>query len=247
MSTSALIAMWSGPRNISTALMRSWENRPDTDVIDEPLYAYYLAHTPYKDQHPDADAIIATYPTDWRVVAAQLTAPPPTGRLYYQKHMAHHLLDDVELTWILGLNNCLLIRDPRQVIASFAKVIPNPQSEQIGLPQQVRLFDFLQQRLGRPPLVIDSSRILANPAAALTQLCAALGVPFNDHLLQQMLHWPAGPRSSDGIWAKHWYAAVEASTTFTPPKPESNAVPAHLTALAHECMALYERLAVHQL
>lgn len=234
------IAMWSGPRNISTALMRSWENRPDAIVYDEPFYAYYLAHSPHKDEHPGAEEVIAAYPTDWRSVVNLLTAPLPSGiQLAYHKHMTHHILDEIALDWLDGMSNCFLIRDPRQVIISFAKVIPNPQLDQTGLPQQLRLFEHVRQQLGRIPPVVDSKDILLNPRRTLGLLCESIDVPFDD----SMLAWPAGKRDSDGVWAKYWYASVEQSTGFMPYQESSEALPPHLTDLLAECQTLYDQMA----
>jgi hypothetical protein len=241
---SHLIAMWSGPRNISTALMRSWESRPDTIVHDEPFYAYYLANSPYKETHPSAEEIIAAYESDWRKVAAQLTAPLPQNvEIYYQKHMTHHMLEEIDLAWLLPLKNCFLIRDPRQVLISLAKVIPNPHIDQTGFPQQLRLFHYIQQRKGKTPPVIDSKTILLNPRHALTRLCEALEVPFREEMLQ----WPAGKRASDGIWAKYWYAGVEQSTGFMPYQDSDDPLPAHLTDLLATCNVLYSEIAQFQL
>jgi hypothetical protein len=234
------IAMWSGPRNISTALMRSWENRPDTAVIDEPFYAYYLSRSPYRDEHPGAAEIIAAYATDWHKVAQHLTdGPLPQGvTVQYQKHMTHHILDEMSLDWLGGLRHAFLIRDPRQVVISFAKVIPNPQLDQLGLPQQARLFQAVRQQTGRTPPVVDSKDILLNPRRTLGLLCAALEVPFEE----SMLSWPAGPRPSDGLWAKYWYASVEQSTGFMPYQDSPEAPPAHLAGLVEQCQALYDQL-----
>lgn len=236
------VAMWSGPRNISTAMMRAWENRSDTVVHDEPLYAHYLQQTGI--EHPSADEIIAAYDTSWRGVITTLLGPIEADKqIYYQKHMTHHMLPHIERAWILSLSNCFLIRDPRRVIVSLAKVLHSPSIEQTGFPQQIELFRFVQAETGSPPPVLDAKDVLQNPRATLSKLCERLGVSFDD----AMLSWPAGPRASDGLWAKHWYDRVEQSTEFMPYQASDTPVPVHLQAIADECQAYYEELAAHSL
>jgi hypothetical protein len=193
-----VIAAWSGPRNISTAMMRSWENRGDCAVSDEPLYAHYLAATGL--DHPARDEVVAAGDTDWRRVVATLTGPVPDGRaVWYQKHMTHHLLPCIGTAWVLGLRNLFLIRDPSLVVASYVKSRASVTADDIGLLQQAQLFDRVADHLGHAPPVIDAGRFLHDPQGQLERVCAALGVPFTD----RMLHWPAGPRASDGVWAPH--------------------------------------------
>ena len=238
------IAMWSGPRNLSTALMRSWSSRADTAVVDEPLYAAYLAATGL--QHPARDAVLASQPTDWRDVADTLLGPVPNGRaVFYQKHMAHHLLPHVGRAWLGALRHAFLIREPAGMLASLARVTPDVTAADTGLPQQVALFDETADRLGHAPPVVDAADILADPSRALAALCAALDVPFDP----AMLAWPAGPRPEDGVWAPHWYAAVWASTGFAPPRPEAapDDVPAAVRSVLDACRPLYSRLAAHRL
>lgn len=230
------IAMWSGPRNISTALLRSWENRPDTVVVDEPFYAYYLART--GTDHPGRDEVIAAGETDWRRVVATLTAPLPDGvAISYQKHMAHHLLPEIERDWLAGLLCAFLIRDPAEMLVSLAHVLPSPGVADTGLPQQVEIFDLLVAGHATPP-VVDARDVLESPQAMLRLLCEHLGVPFDD----RMLSWPAGPRDTDGVWARWWYDAVTASTGFTPYRPAQEAVPGHLQPVLEQCRPYYERL-----
>ncbi len=225
------VAMWSGPRNLSTAMLRSWENRPDTVVIDEPLYAAYLART--RLDHPGLDEIIAAGPANFDSAIAACLAPLPDGiTVSYQKHMAHHLLADTDRSWIGGLRNVLLLRDPRRVLASYTKVRESVTLDDIGIPQQVELA-------GRCELVIDSDDFLTDPAAYQHEICRRLGVPFDD----AMLAWPAGKRDSDGVWAHHWYSAVEASTSFGhPPITPPPALPEQLAAIADEAVAAYNDL-----
>ncbi len=231
------LAMWSGPRNISTAMMRAWENRADTIVIDEPLYAHYLLVTGHN--HPGRDEVLAHHETDWRTVVAELLAPLPAGKsIFYQKHMAHHLLPEIKLDWLSQLTHVFLIRDPREMLTSLVKNIPNPTVEETGLPQQVLLFRKIQADTGHVPPVLDSRDVLESPRRLLSALCEVIGIPFDE----RMLHWPAGPRESDGIWAKHWYASVERSTGFQPYAPKNEPVPDELAELLDECMTHYETL-----
>jgi hypothetical protein len=199
--------MWSGPRNISTALMRSWENRPDSRVVDEPLYAYYLDQTGLN--HPAREEVIAAGQTSWQLVVSELTAP--VDGIYYQKHMTHHLIPQLPRDWIGSLTNVLLIRDPAEVVASYVRSRADVAAEDIGLVQQAELYD----QLGGTTPVIDAADFLRDPEAYLRWLCDYVEVEFTS----TMLHWPAGPRASDGVWAPHWYGAVHASTGFQPQRP----------------------------
>jgi hypothetical protein len=236
------IAMWSGPRNISTALMRAWGNRPDTAVCDEPLYAHYLMQT--RAPHPGADEVIASQDTDWRRVVAGLTGPVPGGRsVYYQKHMAHHLLPDIGRDWLGQVTNCFLIREPQQMLTSLAKHLPQPTLADTGLPQQVEIFEWVRGRAGAVPPVLDARDVLQHPRRLLRRLCAALGLEFTD----AMLSWPPGRRDTDGVWAKHWYGEVEQTTSFAPYRPKADALPAQLAALYAECVPYYQTLYHHRL
>jgi hypothetical protein len=230
--------MWSGPRTVSTALMRSFENRPDAEVVDEPLYAYYLARTGI--DHPGRDAIIASMPADWRVVLEGLTSLrlPPGRTVYYQKHMTHHLLPEVDRSALAGLRHAFLIRDPRRLLASYARVRSRPVLADLGLAQQAEIF----RAFGGP--VIDSADLLRDPLAALEALCDALGIGFDP----AMLSWPAGPRPTDGVWAKYWYDSVWRSTGFGPYRPPvDDGLPAELEPLAAQCQPYYEELAARRL
>jgi hypothetical protein len=236
------IAMWSGPRNISTAMMRSWGNRPDTFVCDEPLYAHYLLKTGVA--HPGAAEVIAHHETDWRKVVAQLTGLIPWRKsVFYQKHMAHHLLPEMDRAWLDQLTHAFLIRDPREMLLSLIKQLPNPTLADTGLPQQVEIFEIVCARTGRIPPVVDARDVLENPRRMLSLLCEWLDVPFDE----RMLHWPPGRRDTDGIWARHWYAAVEHSTTFEPYRPKSESLPSKLDELHRQCRVLYDRLHEHRL
>lgn len=231
------VGMWSGPRNISTAMMRAWENRPDCAVSDEPLYAHYLQATGL--DHPGGDEVIAAGDTNWqRVVEALTTGPAPGDQVvWYQKHMSHHLLRGMDLAWIGRLHNVLLIRDPREVVASYVKSRADVTADDIGLPQQARLYDHLCG-VGNAPPVIDAGDFLRAPEAHLRALCKWLGIDFTP----KMLAWPAGPRDSDGIWAPHWYARVWESTGFETANEQTPSLTAQYTAVAEACQPAYEHL-----
>jgi hypothetical protein len=242
MTAALRIAMWSGPRNVSTALLRSFGSRVDTVVCDEPLYAYWLRET--GAPHPGSDEIQREHETDWRVVARQLTGPLPDGKqVYYQKHMAHHLLPDVDHAWLDQLTHVFLIREPRAMLASLCEVVPRPGLFDTGLPQQVELFERLLARDGVAPPVIDSADLLRDPAAVLRALCARIGLGFDT----SMLGWEAGPRDTDGCWSRYWYAAVLESTGFAPYRPSSRSLPTSLGPLADACEELYTKLHAHRL
>ena len=233
---STRIAMWSGPRNVSTALMRAWENRSDAVVRDEPLYAHYLAET--GKPHPGAAEIVRRGECDAGRVAASLTAPLAPGiRIEYQKQMAHHLLPTVPLDWMDSVRHAFLIRDPREMVPSLLAVTPDADLDDTGLPQQVALRRA-RRAVGEPAPVLDARDLLCNPRALLTALCENLKVPFDP----AMLTWPPGPRDSDGPWAPHWYANVERSTGFRAPPPPPVEPPAIGRDLIERCRPLYEEL-----
>jgi hypothetical protein len=236
------IAMGSGPRNISTALMRSWGNRSDTFVCDEPFYAHYLVQT--KIAHPGGEEVIRHQENDWRKVADWLTGPIPDGKtIFYQKHMAHHLLPNMERGWLDEVTNCFLIREPREMLTSLLHFLPQPTLADTGLPQQVEIFQQVMDRTGRTPPIVDARDVLDHPRRTLGLLCDALHVPFSE----AMLSWPPGPRRTDGVWAKYWYAAVEKTTSFQPYRPKNDPVPAQLQELHEQCDELYHRLREHRL
>jgi len=236
------LAMWSGPRNISTAMMRAWGSRADTVVCDEPLYAHYLMATGI--DHPGREEVMAHHETDWRQVVAELTGPIPGGRsISYQKHMAHHLLPGMDRGWLGDVTNAFLIRDPAEMLTSLIKVTPFPAVADTGLPQQVEIFELVRGQTGAAPPVLDARDVLEDPRKRLAALCEAVGVPFDE----AMLSWPPGRRDTDGIWAKHWYDAVERSTGFAPYKPKNEPVPRRLQPLLEECTKHYEVLHAHRL
>lgn len=232
--------MWSGPRNISTALMRAWENRIDTVVTDEPFYAYYLRHSGRR--HPGRDEVLAAQSNDWREVVQSLRAALPAGLpIHYQKQMTHHIDESVSLDWLAGLRNCFLLREPRNMLASLLRVVPDATLNDTGLPQQMRLFEHVCSKQSDPPPVIDSADVLRNPAGMMQALCVAVGVDFS----RNMLAWPAGPRGSDGVWAPHWYASVEKSTSFAPWRPTEPVIPEDKMDVLEQCQPLYENMAAY--
>jgi len=238
------IAMWSGPRNISTAMMRAWANRPDTFVIDEPFYAFYLRATGKK--HPGADEIMEAGETDWRKVVEQCgrrLSAPTAKKIFYQKQMTHHLLPEIDLEWLVGMTNCFLIRDPREVILSYIKKQSDPMLEDLGFVQQAEIFDWVRARTGSIPPVIDASDVLQNPERILRLLCTAVAIEFDE----SMLSWPSGLRETDGVWARYWYGEVAKSTSFQQYKPREGIVPDRLRELHEQCREYYERLHEYRL
>jgi hypothetical protein len=236
------LAMWSGPRNISTAMMRSWGNRTDTIVVDEPLYAHFLQVT--GKPHPGFEASISAGETDWRKVVAQLIGPIPGGkRVYFQKHMTHHLLPGMDREWLGQLTNSFLIRHPREVLASYTKVIEEPAIEDLGFVQQSEIFEWVWKETGRLPPIIDAADVLRNPRRLLGLLCDAIGIDFQE----SMLSWPPGPRPTDGVWGKYWYGEVEKSTGFRPYHPKRIELPERLEGIYAECLEEYEMLYPHRL
>ena len=240
---SVRIAMWSGPRNISTAMMRSFGARSDTAVVDEPFYAAYLAATGL--EHPMTAEVLASQPNDWREVVASLLGPVPGGRpVFYQKHMTHHMLPEFGRDWLPQMRNAFLIRDPAAVLASYVQKRGEVTLADIGVLQQHEIFAAQADRLGHAPPVVDGADVLANPALVLEKLCVALDIPFKT----EMLHWPAGRRDTDGVWAPAWYGAVEESTGFGPPPPVRKiSLPDDLRRIADTARPHYEALARHRL
>lgn len=231
------IAMWSGPRNISTAMMRAFDSRGDCYVVDEPLYAAYLSATGIA--HPMRDEVLQSQSTDWREVVAELRGDPPGGApLFYQKHMTHHLLPDMGRDWLDRVESCFLIREPREVIASYSQKREAVTLADLGMPQQRELFERVCQEKGGVPPVLLASDVLRDPRGMLTALCDALGLAFSE----RMLSWPAGRRPSDGVWAAHWYQNVERSTGFEPYVPRAPSLTPAEEAIAEACMPYFEAL-----
>ncbi len=236
------VAMWSGPRNLSTAMMRSFEARGDTAVTDEPFYAAYLERTGL--DHPMRDAVLGSQSRDPREVADMLLGPVPGDKpLWYQKHMTLHLLDGFERGWLAQVRNAFLIRDPRSVLASYAQKRAAVTLPDLGFVQQRELFDRVADQDGRAPPVVDAADIISEPAHTLGRLCAALGIDFTPG----MLHWPSGLRSTDGVWAPAWYQSVERSTGFTASPAAAIALPSNLEKIAEQAQPHYDALLKHRL
>jgi Sulfotransferase domain len=231
------IAMWSGPRNLSTAMMYAFAARGDCAVVDEPFYAAYLAAT--GTVHPMREAVIASQSTDAAQVAAACVGPVPQDQsLFYQKHMTLHMIPAFDRAFLRGLTNVFLIRHPARVVASYAKKRENPSLMDIGFVQQAELFDQVAEMLGQAPPVIDSANIRENPSQALSGLCARLGISFTD----RMLHWPAGPKPYDGVWAPHWYGAVHESTGFDAAEGPLPVLSGAAAELVDAALPYYQRL-----
>lgn len=231
------IAMWSGPRNISTAMMRAWGSRPQTIVCDEPFYAHYLAETGLA--HPGRDEVIAAHETDWHKVVEWLTGPlPADATVFYQKHMAHHFLPHMRGDWLNRLSHAFLIRDPAAMLVSLDRVYPDPTATDTGLPQQLALFEHQREQSGVAPPVIDARDVLKDPRRMLHALCTSLDLEFNE----SMLSWEPGARASDGVWAKFWYDAVNESTGFMPYREKHIDVPARLDHVLSEIQPIYDQL-----
>ncbi len=235
MSGITRINLWSGPRNISTALMYSFAQRLDTQVFDEPLYGFYLSNSTADEYHPGAVDIINTMENDGDEVMRTLSTLDDSP-VYFFKNMTHHLLD-LERDYLRNFVNVILTRNPVEMLPSFAKVIPQPTMRDVGYQLHIDLIHDLQA-MNLPVIVVDSKNILLNPEEELTKLCEAIGIPFDD----TMLSWEKGARSEDGIWAKHWYANVHNSTGFQPYKPKTEPFPKYLEPLLEECEACYREL-----
>ena len=236
--SNARINLISGPRNISTALMYSFASRSDTMVVDEPMYAYYLSQVDI--DHPGQDEIMKALPKDIETVLSSYFFQDIDSSYLFIKGMAHHYEGLEDLSFLHELKNVFLIRNPKQLIASFAQVIENPTIRDIGLKHEFELFSYLRDQ-EREPVVLNSGEILNNPEKALTALCEHLGIPFN----RAMLHWTPGPKPYDGVWAPHWYANVWKSTGFKKQETSRRPFPEHLVALLEEANYYYDQLSNH--
>lgn len=228
------LSVWSGPRNVSTALMYAFAQRADTRVVDEPLYGHYLKIT--GAPHPGADEVMAVLETDGRrVVDAVLLGPGDRPVLFF-KNMAHHLTG-LDPAFMRQLTNVLLIRNPEEMLPSLAVNLTQPTLRDTGFKHQVEILDMLLA-WGQTPPVLEARELLQNPRSVLGQLCDRLGLAFDE----AMLAWPAGPRSEDGIWAKYWYHSLHRSTGFQPYRPKTEPFPDQLRPLLEACRPYYERL-----
>lgn len=230
------IACWSGPRNISTALMRSWSSREDTYVTDEPLYAYYLKET--KLTHPMSNEIIEHYDNEFEKVVQKLqSSAPDNKKIWYQKHMAHHLLNTNDIDWIKSFNNFLLIRDPKEVIASYVKKNNLNKIEELGYKQQIKIAEYLTKK-NEKFAVIDCKDLLDNPKNILMSWCKFLDISFSE----KMLKWKKGNHPNDGIWWNHWYGNVIKTTGFTKLNRENIIVDAKYRCIYNEANDYYREL-----
>ncbi|MDG1902520.1 MAG: hypothetical protein P8I80_09830 [Bacteroidales bacterium] len=229
------ICLWSGPRNISTALMYSFAQREDTQVFDEPLYAYYLNNSKASKYHPDSEKIMSSMETNGNKVIDMMMGSH-TKQVVFFKNMTHHLLN-LDRSFLTNTVNIILTRNPFEMLPSFAKVIKNPSMSDVGYALQIDLLNYLHER-GLNPLVVDSTKVLLNPKKELMYLCKRINIPYNDN----MLIWKAQPLKEDGIWAKHWYTNIHKSEGFIKYKPKTEPFPKELNGLLEYCIPLYEEL-----
>ena len=232
------INCWSGPRNVSSALMRSFAQRSDTRVFDEPLYGPYLVKT--GAPQPGRDELIEILETDATTIIRDVILAPSDREVVFFKQMVHHLTPDLDLAFLDRCTNVLLIRDPVEVISSLVNQMPEPTMRDVGLERQVALFRDLRSRGEQPP-VLDARELLLDPEGVLRQLCTRLGIGWDP----AMLSWPAGPQPEDGAWAKYWYDNLHASTGFQPYRAKDRDVPEHCRALLDECRTHYAELIPH--
>ena len=229
--------MWSGPRNISTAMMRSWGSRSDTFVIDEPYYAHYLSQNEL--DHPGRDEVIQEGELDSEKVSRRLVNDTKDScSIYYQKHITHHLLDSIDREWMKSVINCFLIRDPKDMIISYSKVHPNLNMHLLGLEEQNEIFEYVKNITGEIPPIVDAKDVLLNPRNILSKLCGNIGITFSE----EMLSWSRGPRDTDGNWGKYWYKNVMNSTGFNEYKSKKEDVPKEYEQLYQKCYILYKKL-----
>lgn len=229
------ICLWSGPRNISTALMYSFAQRGDTKVFDEPLYAYYLKNTKAKEYHPGAEDILESMENDGEKVVEMMLGSHTKSVLFF-KHMTKHLLD-LDRSFMSQMINIILTRDPKEMITSFAKVIDNPTMEDVGYKKHVELVNYFDDNNVKY-VVLDSKKVLLNPKKVLTELCDFIQIPFDE----SMLKWKPEPIKEDGVWSKYWYKSVHNSNGFIQNKPKEELFPEHMSPLLEECKPLYNVL-----
>lgn len=232
------INSWSGPRNISTAVMRSFSQREDTRAVDEPLYGHYLKVT--RAPHPGRDELLDILETDFSTIVEQVVLGPCDRPVLFMKQMVHHLTDGVDLSFLERCINVMLIRDPEEVIASLINQLPEPSMTDVGLGRQIELFRDLRAR-GQEPPVIDARLLLQDPAGVLEQLCERVGIAWDP----AMLSWPAGPAPEDGPWAKYWYDSLHTSTGFATYRKKDIRLPERLEGLLNEARSYYSELSEH--
>ena len=228
-----IVACWSGPRNISTALMRSWSSRSDTFVTDEPFYAYYLSETKLK--HPMQMEIINKYSTDYKKIVSYLNSKTPDGKkIWYQKHMAHHILNLNDIEWITNFENCILLRHPKEVISSYSNKNKLNSFEELGYRQQYEIIKLLKKK-NKSFIIIDSSELLQNPAKVLDAWCKKINIKYE----QSMLNWEEGNHINDGIWWKSWYDNVIKTTGFQKYKKKDINIESEYDSIYNESMKYY--------
>jgi len=230
------ICLWSGPRNISTALMYSFGQREDTTIVDEPLYAHYLAGTNASEYHPGADQVLESQENNGGRVVEEVILGEYDTPIVFFKNMTHHLVN-LDWSFLEKTINVILTRPPRDMLPSYAKQVKNPSMKDVGYKKHLELVRYLDER-GRKPVIIDSKKMLQDPQSGLRKLCNAVGIPFDE----AMMSWPAGPRKEDGVWARHWYHSVHQSTGFKVYKPKTGPFPEELKELLEECREAYEEL-----
>ncbi|SMO47147.1 hypothetical protein SAMN06265219_102316 [Gracilimonas mengyeensis] len=231
--------MWSGPRNISTALMYAFAQRDDTTVVDEPLYGHYLSKTDAKEYHPSADEVMESQETDGQKVIDEVILGDYETPIAFFKNMSHHLVD-LNWSFLEETTNVILTRPPRDMLPSYIKHIENPTMEDLGYAKHLEIVEYLKT-VGKKPKIVDAKNILQYPQSRLRELCGSLGIPFDE----AMLKWPAGPRKEDGVWAKHWYHNVHRSTGFRKYQANKDPFPEELEDLLEECQEAYEKLLEH--
>ena len=235
------IAMWSGPRNISTAMMRSFGNRKDTFVIDEPFYAFYLSHSGFG--HPGKEDVLKSQSTNWDEVVRLITGKIPDDKfIWYQKHMVHHIENEKDIDWLKNFYNCFLIRHPRDVIISYAKQAPINEITDLGFIQQVDLFKKILALTGKTPFVFDAKDILISPEKYLKKMCEYCNINFS----RKMLKWPKGERKTDGVWSPYWYKNVINSNSFFTYKNSQEKVSPQYKNLLKECLPYYDYLQLYK-
>lgn len=235
-----IFLMWSGPRNLSTAMMRAWENRPDTKVVDEPFYAAYLKRTGLR--HPMTDEILAELENDPHKVADWL-ATADQQQLFYQKQMTHHFLPEFPTEWLKKVRHCFLLRDPMEVLLSYSQKIPHAEMKDVGFDSQKRIYDWVCANVTPTPMIVDAKDFLRDPEGYLRMMCQELGVPF----YQSMLKWPPGRRDSDGVWADHWYDSVIQTTGFAQWKPRSGKLLPEFEKILGPATEIYDEMSAKRI
>ena len=239
MDNKKIIAMWSGPRNLSTALMYSFENRGDTKIEDEPFYGYFLSNN--QIMHPDRDVIINIMETDKYKLISYLSDIEnlQNERIWYQKQMTHHINITDDISWIKHITNCFLIRDPMDVIISYKKIYSEVSMNLIGLEQQNKIFDYVLNNINDKPLVIDAHDLRNDPENILKKACQKLNIKFT----KKMIQWTAGPKKNEGVWGEYWYQNVWNTTSFIKEKNSQNKrVKPNIKNLYEQAKIFYDKL-----